>query len=115
MSSRVACGAILSLGPLMRRVAPKMFGQSQTSQSRPKPSDYIEESSGQTNTHELKSFGARSQNWKNTKNQTEAWASNENILPFQRPKEGITKDVKVVMSYSSSPSLGGEDERRSSF
>lgn len=112
----VACGAVLTLGPLMRRMAPTIFGSTDASRSRPTPSGYLQQSSDRTRTREqydMKSFGAKTTNWKGAKSRTEAWSSDENILPI--PSEGITKNVNIELAYSEAASLDDRADRKPAF
>ncbi|KAK0111242.1 hypothetical protein ONS95_001615 [Cadophora gregata] len=108
----IACGAIPSLGPLMRRIAPTVFGSTNASQSRPTPSGYLQQSKTSTREqYKLKSYNSNNTNWPSSKHKTEAWSSDENIL-VSNSNNGITKHVHVDVAYSEAASVEDRVEKR---
>ncbi|KAG4424558.1 hypothetical protein IFR04_002268 [Cadophora malorum] len=108
----IACGAIPSLGPLMRRIAPTIFNSTNVSRSRPTPSGYLQQSkSGTRDQYELRSYNAHTTNWPSSKHKTEAWSSDENILASSS-NDGITKQVHVDVAYSEAASMEERVEKR---
>ncbi|KAH6706254.1 hypothetical protein DL95DRAFT_525520 [Leptodontidium sp. 2 PMI_412] len=107
----IACGAIPSLGPLMRRIFPKVFKSTDLSRSRPTPSGYMQQSkSGTREQYEMRSYNANTTNWPATKHRTDAWSSDENILAHSN--DGITKQVNVDVAYSEAASVEETEEKR---
>ncbi|PVH72780.1 hypothetical protein DL98DRAFT_470047 [Cadophora sp. DSE1049] len=108
----IACGAIPSLGPLMRRIAPTIFNSTNVSRSRPTPSGYLQQSkSGAREQYELRSYNANTTNWPASKHKTEAWSSDENIL-VSSSNDGITKQIHVDVAYSEAASMEERVEKR---
>lgn len=102
----VATGCVPSLGPLMRRIMPKLFG-STADQNNSRPvlsSGYQQQQSGvRENVYAMKSFSSQMEQqitgWKG-KGRAEAWSSEDNILASEGVQGvEIRKDVKVDVTF----------------
>ena len=94
----------------MHRIAPTIFGSTadhsgSVSGSRPTPSSgYLQQSGGGSDRYAMKSFASNVDKdingWK-AKGKSEAWSSEDNILPVEGPNQGeIRKNMHVDVTFA---------------